>query len=281
MDLNVSKTEKERRKITAKQSLATFKQAVYKKHCDDSPLTIELLSTGLFSFQKVDKGHVQYQLFCKCCNPWAKKYELPLHMTFSNTINARLANHFREPSGNISCLLKLRSVNPDLANKYISKWKDKTHFESTESHSNNMKNNSIEKDNSIEKNNNVFIDAFFTHANLLASFDDFPSTPGIYLIAGIIPSVPKSDYPEAYLYLYIGRSNNLKQRWLNHHRQQQLNFLKHTLNIELEIYVLCFNDLFDLKQDQLSEIESKAIYHFQPRLNNTPIPDFNHEALFE
>ena len=64
---------------------------------------------------------------------------------------------------------------------------------------------------------------------------------------------------------YIGRSNNLKNRWNAHHRQNQLE----TFN-SIQIVYLLVND-----RSLLDEIEQVLIKWFEPRLNFTQVDTGN------
>jgi excinuclease UvrABC nuclease subunit len=74
-----------------------------------------------------------------------------------------------------------------------------------------------------------------------------PECPGIYFAiddAGVIQ--------------YIGRSNNIQQRWLQHHRYSQLEVLE---NVQIA-WIQVSDSLL------LPSIESALIEYFQPLLNN-------------
>ena len=62
--------------------------------------------------------------------------------------------------------------------------------------------------------------------------------------------------------LYIGRTNNLYQRWIAHHRWHQLKAMSGDIRIA---WLQCG----DAKR--LSDIETALIKHFQPSLNQTKV----------
>ncbi|PHJ56373.1 hypothetical protein VF14_35065 [Nostoc linckia z18] len=64
--------------------------------------------------------------------------------------------------------------------------------------------------------------------------------------------------------LYIGRANNLAQRWLAHHRWTQLTAMGDGIRIA---WLECSDPVL------LPIIEIALIRHFQPILNNSPIPN--------
>ncbi|MEG4327907.1 GIY-YIG nuclease family protein [Microcoleus sp. herbarium5] len=61
--------------------------------------------------------------------------------------------------------------------------------------------------------------------------------------------------------LYIGRANNLRNRWQNHHRFNQINHLGARI-AWMEVR----------SESELVEIERNLIYAFKPLLNNTLVP---------
>lgn len=77
-----------------------------------------------------------------------------------------------------------------------------------------------------------------------------PATPGIYFALDTFGCVQ-----------YIGRSVNLRQRWLAHHRYLELESMDFVSIAWLEVSV----------PGMLAEIESALVTYFQPPLNESPI----------
>lgn len=66
--------------------------------------------------------------------------------------------------------------------------------------------------------------------------------------------------------LYIGRTNNLYERWKNHHRMDQFNFL---CKLDIELFLLMY---FVYKEDgDLGEMERMLIKELNPLMNNEPV----------
>jgi GIY-YIG catalytic domain len=81
---------------------------------------------------------------------------------------------------------------------------------------------------------------------------DLPECPGIYFVVDNAGTVQ-----------YIGRSNNIRQRWSRHHRYNQLKMLESVVVAWLQVS----DSLL------LSSIEIALIEYFQPLLNNQVTPD--------
>jgi hypothetical protein len=75
----------------------------------------------------------------------------------------------------------------------------------------------------------------------------FPDTPGIYIAIDSLGDIQ-----------YIGRANNIKKRWLNHHKYSDLLKLG---NIRIHYKVI-------EDEKNLTLAEKQLIKHFQPPLNN-------------
>lgn len=80
---------------------------------------------------------------------------------------------------------------------------------------------------------------------------DLPAIPGIYFAIDSQGNVQ-----------YIGRSVNIKNRWINHHRFKQLQKLDQ-VNLA---WIPC-------EKDELEAAEAKLIKRFDPVLNDTKSPD--------
>ena len=84
----------------------------------------------------------------------------------------------------------------------------------------------------------------------LATRAELPNCPAIYFVLN------------GDAVLYIGRTNNLYQRWIAHHRWHQLKAMSGDIRIA---WLECG------EASLLSEIETALIKHFQPSLNQTKV----------
>lgn len=96
---------------------------------------------------------------------------------------------------------------------------------------------------------------YCNHIKLHDASNCLPKTEGIYFIIG------KERHTLQSIILYIGQSENLKDRFRDHHRYQECINYDSSCNV---YWLNCKNRV---------ELEKHLINKFNPKLNNTPIRD--------
>lgn len=81
---------------------------------------------------------------------------------------------------------------------------------------------------------------------------ELPEIPAIYFVVSELTGL-----------LYIGKANNLKKRWVSHHRYYQLKKYH-----EVRINWITFPNI---TPDELTNLEREYIEYFMPVLNLTPV----------
>lgn len=124
-------------------------------------------------------------------------------------------------------------------------------------------------DNLIDNNEEVqcnpaplsqFCLSFLRSSRKVKSFNQFPSSEGVYLIRYL--------NNEEWIPLYVGRSKDLYQRWKQHHRKPEIELLQ-TMGIKLEFSYLVEDPMTKLNIT-IEELEERLIKEFNPKLNRTP-----------
>lgn len=223
---------------------------------------------------------IDYEITCRCCGYKEMRtkpncqpaYEITIGLTGARGlfgIEEFVAQHLSSKES--KCFQYLVSLgDDDLTNHYLTKFAE----EETRSQKQERERRDLTQKEKQQNNNklmrecdvkNQFIRYFLNHAISYSSPKAFPSIAGIYLVVAMFKGHP--------LYLYVGRSQNLRQRWTNHHRYKEIMFLKNTLDVELEFLVLHETKYIDLNKVDLIRIEAEAIYNFQPRLNGNKVMD--------
>lgn len=120
---------------------------------------------------------------------------------------------------------------------------------------------SVSSSAAIEKekysDTNSLCDVFLTISNVVSNPKDFPPLPGIYLLRCFVDNKWQS--------LYLGLSNDIRNRWKQHHRQKEVNALTR-LGIKIEYRYLVDSPLTKLSEP-LEIMEAKLIKAFNPKLN--------------
>lgn len=97
------------------------------------------------------------------------------------------------------------------------------------------------------------------------SYVNFPSASGIYFII-----INTNNNDEV---LYVGKSVNMKERWKQHHRLDEIKFLE-KLNIEVKYYYIAENPVMQFR-DTLENIEKHFIELLEPKLNYEKVTRIN------
>lgn len=84
--------------------------------------------------------------------------------------------------------------------------------------------------------------------------DHLPETAGIYFIVD-----------KDYKILYVGKAQNLKNRWIGHHRYDQLKTINKKINIKI-LWYSCKNE-----ENALTQLENYFIATYYPVLNQTKV----------
>lgn len=168
----------------------------------------------------------------------------------------------------ICALKEMENKHPDIYNHYKktflsgkkkSKKLDELYINS---HScPNLKSTSPSKCTSFSEE---YVNDFFVTSKIVASTNDFPSLPGVYMIRYFID--------KKWEILYIGISKNLQNRWINHHRQKEIDFML-CLGIKIEYRYLC-ESIFMKFAKPIEVIERELIAHFNPILNRANLTKF-------
>jgi len=108
---------------------------------------------------------------------------------------------------------------------------------------------------------NTYAEDFLKSSIVVFNPSDFPSKQGIYVVRFL--------NNDKWNTLYVGKSINLKQRWTQHHRNNEIEILK-KIRIQLEYRYLAETSLMKFDKP-LEEIERILIDAFKPKLNNTPV----------
>lgn len=103
---------------------------------------------------------------------------------------------------------------------------------------------------------------FIRNSSVVVDFD-FPKASGIYLVRMLNNN--------EWVNLYLGISKNLQERWVNHHRQNEINFLI-SCGIEIQIKVLVESEIMQFTEP-LDIWERKLIHHLKPKWNDNFIHD--------
>lgn len=102
------------------------------------------------------------------------------------------------------------------------------------------------------------IEIYFQKSQIFRKPEDFPEKPGVYLIS----IEDKQTKP-----IYLGRAENLKKRWKNHHKDTNLVLLKE-LGHKLEYRAIIIEPyLLKLSPSILGNVEKNLIKAFEPYLN--------------
>lgn len=92
----------------------------------------------------------------------------------------------------------------------------------------------------------------------IQSFSDFPSGKGIYFCA-------RWTHPSNKEIWYVGKTQNFRSRWRNHHKYQALRTIQ-------EVIVYCL-PLDNYSDNQISKAEQIYIDMLKPIFNNTSNPE--------
>jgi hypothetical protein len=96
-----------------------------------------------------------------------------------------------------------------------------------------------------------------------------PNYPGIYFVVANIEN--------ACSVLYIGKAQNIKKRWKNHHRFPELDLLTR-VGIKIQVYFLIIP--FPIGSDEhLVKLESHYIDALQPKLNCKRVSDIGQKSV--
>lgn len=104
---------------------------------------------------------------------------------------------------------------------------------------------------------NNLCDVFLKISSVVSDSKEFPPLPGIYLLRCFTDGEWQP--------LYLGLSNNIRNRWKHHHRQGEVNLLTR-LGIKIEYRYIVDSPLTKLSEP-LEIMEAKLIKAFNPRLN--------------
>lgn len=120
---------------------------------------------------------------------------------------------------------------------------------------------------------------FSTDHSPTSNLDRLPEKRGIYCFFAFIPDYHNHSWttdasPPNELYygsvlslpLYFGVSDNLRARFKNHHRMDEIRFLA-DVGVEIELHYFTDTEFYQLP-DNLYALESRLISVFRPLLNN-------------
>jgi hypothetical protein len=153
----------------------------------------------------------------------------------------------------------LQEINPDLFNEYIEYTRENqtqfsskffAHFSITGKIS--TMTGSVNNSDSLKE---------FLDISKVSSPNDFPPLPGIYLVRFL-----NNDRWES---LYLGKSENLKSRWNQHHRMPEIELLKN-IGLTIEFRFLAESNFLKFSEP-LELLERRLIEQIKPKLNGKKI----------
>lgn len=107
----------------------------------------------------------------------------------------------------------------------------------------------------------LIVDSFMENSFVFNSYVDLPESKGVYLVRFL-----NNDNWQA---LYVGCSENLKNRWRQHHRNPEIEFLK-SLGIIVECRCVTETNLFQFRMS-ITRLESQLIDVLKPKLNYSAV----------